>query len=251
MKRPEATVSHIEISYCSSRVHSEARQHLFRSAGCGIYPVKSYPVTSTGFMGEARKIMKPQAGQLYCITLAFVPQIHNSIKYQLGVTIACPPVLPFLFLFSHLPPAAQMMAWVAMPNQRWCVLASPSLCSWSILSPVWKRPWKRWEESFIMRWFKTVLLFLSWPLKPEEIYRLTALILHTKCRRSWQKEIKDIVDEKVRACLSREQQWWWPVDQPFTMKYNETVAPTRESENTELLGHISNEDKIVWAEVTH
>lgn len=61
-----------------------------------------------------------------------------------------------------------------------------------------------------MHRFKSV--FLSSPLKSEDIYNLTTVILHTKCRCSRQKEIKDVVDEKqsaysserLRFCVRRE-----------------------------------------------
>lgn len=56
------------------------------------------------------------------------------------------------------------------------------------------------KGEFIVHRFKSEVVFLSCPPKSEEIYRLTAVILHTKCCCSRQKEIKDTVDEKRSVC---------------------------------------------------
>lgn len=71
-----------------------------------------------------------------------------------------------------------------------------------------------------MHRFKSV--FLSCPLKSEDIYNLTTVILHTKCRCSRQKEIKDVVDEKTESLAEQKRlcfcaQGAAPLDQPHIM----------------------------------
>lgn len=113
-------------------------------------------------------------------------------------------LLPLLFLcssslFSLSSSVAQMTGWVGTPNQRGCVPASRSLSHWSIPSPVWRRRLRRCEETFILCRFKSVFIFPSRPLKSRSIYRITAVILHTKCCYSSQTGIKDAVDVKERV----------------------------------------------------
>lgn len=63
-----------------------------------IHPADLYRIRSAGFIKMQRGLMNPRDGQLHHIMWTFVQRIHYSVKYQVGVTIACPSVLPLLFL---------------------------------------------------------------------------------------------------------------------------------------------------------
>lgn len=78
---------------CSCRVHSGNRMHLSWSGSC-----TSYILSNCNHQGVERKKWSPEPAQLHYIMPAFVPSIHYSIKYQVGITLAFPPVFALLFL---------------------------------------------------------------------------------------------------------------------------------------------------------
>lgn len=150
--------------------------------------------------------------------------MHLSMNYCGPLRFQC--LFSLFFLSSYFSTTSQMRGWVAMQNWRRCVPVSLSLCLWSIQSLVWKRLWKRWEQSLIVHRFKSVVVLLSCPLKSEEIYKSRAVILHTKCHGSRQKEIKDrwerecLLQRKV-VCLSKEPTLHsaFPLNSQYAMKH--------------------------------
>lgn len=132
----------------SSVAHSGTRMSLFDHwVSCiSVQPINTDPLRSTRLIWEAQRINVSLSQTIisHCVGLFVMPSTQYSLKYQ----VCCPPVLPLLSCFLLILSFSichQMKVWVAMQNQRGCVHASQSLSRLSILFPVWKRPWKRWE----------------------------------------------------------------------------------------------------------
>lgn len=105
------TIKHTVISLFMQSSQRDQATSRFISDLYITHPAELYRIRSTGFIKMQRGLMNPRASQLHHIMWTFVQRVHYSVKYQVGITIACPSVLPLLFLsFSSL---------ISRPAPRW------------------------------------------------------------------------------------------------------------------------------------